>query len=82
MGSGKPSAVAVGGSTWQPVFGATILVIELTSILVEELLVRMCEARRESTFGSAGEKSSLYPDCFSHPRNTDNEDMVDRHHNV
>ena len=43
---GKPSTVAVGASTWQPVFGATILVIELTSILVEELLVRMCEARR------------------------------------
>ena len=43
---GKPSTVAVGASTWQAVFGATILVIELTSILVEELLVRMCEARR------------------------------------
>ena len=78
---GKPSTEAVGDSTWQPVFGATILVIELTSILVEELLVRMCEARRESTFGSAGEKSSLYSDCFSHPRNTDNKDTVERHHN-
>ena len=75
---GKPSTEAVGDSTWQPVFGATILVIELTSILVKELLVR---ARRESTFGSAGEKSSLYSDCFSHPRNTDNKDTVERHHN-
>ena len=38
---GKPSAMAVGTSTWQPVFAATILVIELTGILVDDFFIQI-----------------------------------------
>ena len=38
---GKPSTVAVGASTWQAVSAATILVIELTGILVDDFFIQI-----------------------------------------